>query len=60
VISYNPGYQTVLKGSNPNIRQRFVAIEFYYPSAKIEEKLSDAPNTMAKSPSGASNVSAVL
>ena len=61
MISYNPGYQTVLKGSNPNIRQRFVAIEFYYPSAEIEKKKStDALNPMAKSSSGASNMSAVL
>jgi hypothetical protein len=41
-------------------RLRFVAIEFAYPPAEIEEKSSDAPNPMAKSASGASNMSAVL
>jgi nitric oxide reductase NorQ protein len=36
VISYNPGYQTVLKDLKPSTRQRFVAIEFNYPSEDIE------------------------
>ena len=38
VISYNPGYQNVLKELKPSTRQRFVAIEFDYPS---EEKEAD-------------------
>lgn len=28
VVSYNPGYQTLLKSLKPSTRQRFVAIEF--------------------------------
>lgn len=36
VISYNPGYQSVLKDLKPSTKQRFVAIEFDYPSADIE------------------------
>jgi nitric oxide reductase NorQ protein len=36
VISYNPGYQTVLKDLKPSTRQRFVAIDFDYPSTEIE------------------------
>src|SRR2546425_6916046 len=36
VISYNPGYQTVLKDLKPSTRQRFVAIEVDYPSEEIE------------------------
>ncbi len=28
VVSYNPGYQTLLKALKPSTRQRFVAIEF--------------------------------
>jgi nitric oxide reductase NorQ protein len=39
VISYNPGYQTVLKDLKPSTRQRFVAIEFGYPSEKIERNI---------------------
>ena len=39
VISYNPGYQTVLKDLKPSTRQRFVAIEFDYPSEEIERNV---------------------
>ena len=31
VISYNPGYQSVLKDLKQSTKQRFVAIEFDYP-----------------------------
>jgi nitric oxide reductase NorQ protein len=36
VVSYNPGYQSVLKEMKPSTRQRFVAIEFAYPDAATE------------------------
>jgi nitric oxide reductase NorQ protein len=36
VISYNPGYQSVLKEIKPSTRQRFVALEFDYPEAAVE------------------------
>lgn len=39
VISYNPGYQTVLKDLKPSTRQRFVAIEFDYPPEEIEREI---------------------
>ncbi len=39
VLSYNPGYQSVLKDLKPSTRQRFVAIEFRYPEATIEETI---------------------
>jgi nitric oxide reductase NorQ protein len=38
-MSYNPGYQSVLKELKHSTRQRFVAIEFQYPNAKLEEKI---------------------
>jgi nitric oxide reductase NorQ protein len=38
-LSYNPGYQSVLKELKPSTRQRFVAIEFDYPAAALEEKI---------------------
>ena len=38
-ISYNPGYQSVLKDLKQSTRQRFVAIEFNYPSAELEQKI---------------------
>jgi nitric oxide reductase NorQ protein len=36
VISYNPGYQSVLKDLKQSTRQRFIAIEFNYPSGEKE------------------------
>jgi len=36
VISYNPGYQSVLKDLKPSTRQRFVSIEFDYPNLEAE------------------------
>jgi nitric oxide reductase NorQ protein len=36
VVSYNPGYQSVLKDLKDSTRQRFVAIELGFPSADIE------------------------
>jgi len=38
-ISYNPGYQSVLKDLKQSTRQRFVAIEFGYPNAELEKKI---------------------
>ena len=39
VISYNPGYQTVLKDLKPSTKQRFVAMQFDYPSEAVERKI---------------------
>ncbi len=36
VISYNPGYQSVLKTLKPSTRQRFVALSFDYPPPAAE------------------------
>jgi len=36
VISYNPGYQSVLKDLKPSTRQRFVSLAFDYPSIEVE------------------------
>lgn len=36
VVSYNPGYQHVLKDLKPSTRQRFVALEFDFPEPKHE------------------------
>src|SRR5271170_3586043 len=36
VISYNPGYQSVLKDLKPSTRQRFVSLEFNYPDIEVE------------------------
>jgi nitric oxide reductase NorQ protein len=39
VISYNPGYQSVTKDLKPSTRQRFVSIEFGYPSVDVEARI---------------------
>ncbi len=42
VISYNPGYQNLLKNLKPSTRQRFVAMVFDYPRAEIEQRIIEA------------------
>jgi nitric oxide reductase NorQ protein len=37
VVSYNPGYQSVLKDLKDSTRQRMVAIEFGFPEPDVEE-----------------------
>jgi nitric oxide reductase NorQ protein len=39
VVSYNPGYQSVLKDLKDSTRQRMVAIEIDFPPVDIEEKV---------------------
>lgn len=39
VLSYNPGYQSVLKDLKDSTRQRMVAIEFDFPPSDVEEKV---------------------
>lgn len=39
VISYNPGYQSVLKDLKPSTRQRFVSLEFDYPEVELEAQI---------------------
>jgi nitric oxide reductase NorQ protein len=38
-ISYNPGYQSVLKDLKQSTRQRFVALEFDYPASELETRI---------------------
>jgi nitric oxide reductase NorQ protein len=47
VISYNPGYQTVLKDLKPSTKQRFIAINFDFPSEEVERKVlqKEVPGT---------------
>lgn len=39
VASYNPGYQNILKTLKPSTRQRFLAIEFDFPTAERETEI---------------------
>lgn len=47
VISYNPGYQTVLKDLKPSTKQRFIAINFDFPPEDVERKIlvQEVPGT---------------
>src|SRR3954470_172652 len=39
VISYNPGYQHAIKDLKPSTRQRFVTLDFNFPSAAHEAEI---------------------
>jgi nitric oxide reductase NorQ protein len=39
VISYNPGYQSVLKDLKQSTRQRFLSLEFDYPPTEAEMRI---------------------
>lgn len=39
VVSYNPGYQSILKSLKPSTRQRFIALEFDFPPADVEAEI---------------------
>ncbi|WP_019927437.1 CbbQ/NirQ/NorQ/GpvN family protein [Nocardia sp. BMG111209] len=39
VVSYNPGYQSVLKDLKDSTRQRLVAIEFSFPAPDLEQRI---------------------
>jgi nitric oxide reductase NorQ protein len=39
VVSYNPGYQSVLKDLKDSTRQRMVALEFGFPPADVEARI---------------------
>lgn len=38
-VSYNPGYQSVLKDLKPSTRQRFVSLSFGYPTPELEQRI---------------------
>ena len=39
VISYNPGYQSLMKELKQSTKQRFTAFDFEYPSAELETSI---------------------
>lgn len=39
VVSYNPGYQNILKALKPSTRQRFIALEFDFPKPEAEVEI---------------------
>lgn len=49
VVSYNPGYQNVMKQLKPSTRQRFVAIEFDFPPPDLERRVVAEESGLAES-----------
>ncbi len=47
VVSYNPGYQHLLKGMKPSTRQRFLALSFDYPEAALEARIVHEESALA-------------
>jgi len=47
VISYNPGYQSALKDLKHSTRQRFIAIEFGYPTREEEKEIVERESEVA-------------
>ena len=39
VVSYNPGYQNLLKGMKPSTKQRFIAARFDFPAPELEQEV---------------------
>ena len=39
VVSYNPGYQSAAKDMKPSTKQRFGAMDFDFPEAKVETEI---------------------
>ncbi len=53
VISYNPGYQSVLKDLKQSTKQRFMAIEFTYPPRDLEVRIIEREAGVNKELAGA-------
>jgi nitric oxide reductase NorQ protein len=53
VISYNPGYQHAIKDLKPSTRQRFVALEFDFPSPSAEAEIVAHESGVKKSTASA-------
>jgi len=60
VISYNPGYQSVMKDLKQSTRQRFVALDFEYPSEDMETTIIMAESEVDEKTAAALGVSTRL
>ncbi|WP_018233945.1 CbbQ/NirQ/NorQ/GpvN family protein [Thioalkalivibrio thiocyanodenitrificans] len=48
VVSYNPGYQHILKSLKPSTRQRFVAMSFGFPPPELERDIVARESGLAR------------
>ena len=51
-LSYNPGYQSLLKDLKHSTRQRFIALEFHYPDGELEARIVTAESGIDASTAG--------
>ena len=51
VISYNPGYQSVLKDLKQSTKQRFVGFDFDYPAPELEARIVAQESGLSLEPS---------
>ena len=42
IVSYNPGYQSLMKDLKQSTKQRFAALDFHYPEHEIEAEIDAA------------------
>ncbi len=47
VVSYNPGYQNIIKSLKPSTRQRFIAMSFDFPPPEMEIEIVAAESGLA-------------
>ena len=52
VISYNPGYQSLMKDLKQSTKQRFAGFEFDYPAAELEVEILSAETGLDKGVAG--------
>lgn len=48
VVSYNPGYQNILKSLKPSTRQRFVSLSFDFPPGEMEVEIVSNESGLAR------------
>ncbi len=48
VVSYNPGYQNILKSLKPSTRQRFVSLSFDFPPGDVEVDIVASESGLAR------------
>jgi nitric oxide reductase NorQ protein len=48
VVSYNPGYQNILKSLKPSTRQRFVSLSFDFPPGEVEVEIVAKESGLAR------------
>lgn len=46
ILSYNPGYQSVVKDLKQSTKQRFASLVFQYPSVDVERKIIESETSL--------------